>query len=98
MIASRGLTISGSGTLSTRTSWRPCQVTARMSCSLNPCFGGAFGTARRRRRVHRHLARLHELLEPAEIAARLEARLSLKQFCDAAADGSARRVVAHQQS
>ncbi|MNL73199.1 hypothetical protein D3C87_1986310 [compost metagenome] len=41
MMASRGLTISGSGTVSTRTSCLPCQVSARMEFVLDDQPRGA---------------------------------------------------------
>src|SRR4051812_23332795 len=93
-IASRGLTISGSGTVSTRTSCRPCQVNARIDALLDPRLGGGFALAARRRGVGRDLARFHQRLEAAEIAARLDVRLALEQLGKALAEDSARRIVA----
>src|SRR5215213_2486293 len=93
-IASRGLTISGSGTVSTRTSCRPCQVNARIVSLLDPALGRGFALAGRGRGVGRDLARLHQLLEAAEVAARLDVRLALEQLGQAFPDDACRRIVA----
>src|SRR5206468_11757041 len=92
-IASCGLTISGSGTVSTRTSWRPCQVSARIGYSSDCRFGWSFGPTPGRTGIGRDLAGLDQLLEPAQIAARLHVRLALHDLRDSAAWQAAGRGI-----
>ena len=84
MMASRGLTICGSGTVSTRTSCFPCQVSARMDSPRRAGVG-------ERRLGGRDLAGLHELLEAAQFVARLNLRLApedlREQLCRACPAG-----------
>src|SRR3954451_4333798 len=97
-MASCGLTIPGSGTVSTRTSWQPCQVSARifarsldlgLSCGLLAPGGTGIG---------RHLPRFDQLLEAPEVAPRLEVRLALQDLGDRPARKAARRDVLHRQA
>src|SRR3954465_9017888 len=97
-MASRGLTISGSGTVSTRTSWRPCQVNARIDALLDSGLGRGFAAPARRRRVGCDFARLHQRLEPVEGAPRVDVRRTREQLGDALADDSARGIVMHNES
>src|SRR5690348_15156765 len=85
-MASRGLTICGSGTVSTRTSFLPCQVNARMSLLL---VDGLFGRERR----GGNLAGLHELLEAAQLLARLDLRFAPEYLGEQLAERAGRRVV-----
>src|SRR5689334_3451005 len=97
MMASRGLRISGSSTVSTRTSCLPCHASARISAPLlqndlrasvlllfqiAPRPGGG-----------RDLAGFHELLEAPEVAPRLDGGLSLEQLGDHLADEARRGIV-----
>src|SRR6185436_18603163 len=104
MMASRGLTIPGSGTVATRTSCLPCQVNARIEVSS--VKGDARGLVDRRASgcvgatgyvgVHPRggdLAGFHELLEAPQVAACLNLWLALEQPGDQLADGAGRRVV-----
>src|SRR3954452_16869021 len=69
MIASVGSSIAGSGTVSTRTWWLPCQVTAFMSCafSVGVLFVGRAGLGHAA--VHRGLRAVGQ--EPARAALEL---------------------------
>src|SRR4051812_18569948 len=87
MMASRGLRISGSGTVSMRTSCFPCQASARIESILlfiklgaRPGGGG-------------NLPRLHQLLETAEIAARLNCGFALKHLGDQLSDHARGRII-----
>src|SRR5690606_7228805 len=86
MMASRGFTICGSGTVSTRTSCFPCQVSARIAHPSAVRHGGA-------RCGGGDLAGLHELFEPTQFAPGLNARPPLEQLCRNAAHRSAGRIV-----
>src|SRR3954468_23122469 len=87
MMASRGFTISGSGTSMTSTLCLPCQVTARMIYNLlQGLFGGGFVLAARGAGGGGHLAGLEKLLEPPEVAPDLQVRLALQELGDPSAD------------
>src|SRR6185369_15975511 len=92
-MASRGFTICGSGTVSTRTSCLPCQVSALMHAPDR--FEKRVSGARccGRRLGGRDLAGFHELLEAAQISARLHVRLALEELGNELAECAARRVV-----
>ena len=85
MIASRGLTILGSGTVSTRTSCLPCQVSARIVRNSDLiAMKGKLLSVRAGRRVRRlrgcDLPGFHQLLEATKILSRLDLGLLLKQL------------------
>src|SRR3546814_17962291 len=85
---SRGLTISGSGTVSTRTSWVPCQVRARMGVLLAraPC-SASLGLAVLR---GGDLAGLQQHLQPLEVMPDLDLRLAPEELRDQPAERAAR--------
>src|SRR5437870_12078213 len=93
MIASRGLTISGSGTVSTWTLCRPCQVIARIGipslevllCRIFIAAGRPCGTG--------DLAGLQILLESPEIAARLHVWFALEELSDPFAEPAGGRII-----
>src|SRR4051812_15316778 len=94
MMASRGLTISGSGTSMTSILCFPCQVTARIFFFLlQGLFGGGFVLALGGARRAGHFAGLEELLEPPQVAADLQVRLALQEFGDPLADAPSRRII-----
>src|SRR4051812_17185124 len=64
---------------------------------LHSGLGGAFGRAGRRRSIGGDLAGFHQLLEAAEVTARLDRRFALQQLGDAAPDRSAGRIVGHEE-
>src|SRR6056297_1241764 len=87
MTASRGLTISGSGTVSTRTSCRPCQVSARMTAS-----SGFFPIV-----VGGDLAGFHEHLQALELAAALHRGHPLERRGDPFAQRAVRRNIGNER-
>src|SRR3954467_11325041 len=85
-MASRAFTICGSGTVSTRTSCLPCQVNARMSFLLGDGLFGRDGGGGQ-------LAGLHELLEAAQLLARLDLGLAAEHLGKQLAQRAGRRII-----
>src|SRR3712207_4973044 len=93
MVKSRGLTISGSGAVSTRRAVTPCQGSARISRSPSSGVrGGGIGVGPSQGR-RRDLAGFQELLQPAQVVVGLLARLLAPQLGEQAARLPGRRLV-----
>src|ERR1700712_1781569 len=93
MIASRGLRISGSSTVSQRTSCLPCQVIAFIGL-----FPFALGEVALIAGAGGDFAGFHELLETVQVAPRLKPRFALEQLGDQRADRTTGWVVGDRRA